>query len=338
MSTTENLPPVIRTPQEARRWAAVVIDPSRERPIVIVSIDPHVAHHIESQRIQADVTPLADVITLRNGPATRELANWLPAGTAVYGNAGRVYPTGQAWISDPRQARLHVAPTPARAREATESLINDALTLGYTSTPRSPANDECNCPQVRQLTDQVRLLTAERDELAARNSRLSDQLAKARCARQRLKIAIHSDPCRAPVTALFSDTESQFRHDVYMEWVTRIPAADKPRRPLPARFDLGPDFLSSLERVQGVSYQKVLSITVEILTGLVDHIPGRQAHRMRSSRGGDAPDGRRARNGAVIMRANVQTNSPSSRRIHYCSSGGVIELINIALHDDPLTA
>lgn len=137
-------------------------------------------------------------------------------------------------------------------------------------SPRPPANDECDCPQVRRLTDQVRVLTAERDELAASHSRLSDQLAKARCERQRLKIAIHSDPCRAPVTALFSDTESQFRHDVYMEVVPRIPAADKPRRPLPARFDLGPDFLPNLERVQG--YQKVLSITGETLTELVDHL------------------------------------------------------------------
>jgi hypothetical protein len=75
-------------------------------------------------------------------------------------------------------------------------------------------------------------------------------------------------------------------------------------------------------------------VVVEILTGLAAEQPGRGLHQLRGSEAGGSGQVSRE-DGAKAWRANLQTNTPSARRIHYwVLPGGGIELARVGLHDD----
>jgi len=57
----------------------------------------------------------------------------------------------------------------------------------------------------------------------------------------------------------------------------RIPAADKAARP-PRELRIGPDVLASLSSLEGVDRTKVIAVTVEIITDLVNELCGRELH------------------------------------------------------------
>ena len=80
---------------------------------------------------------------------------------------------------------------------------------------------------------------------------------------------------------LFTDPVEQFRHEIYVEWTTRIPAAAKAEMPL-AEYGLAEGFLPSVERIQGVDRTKIVAVAVEVLTGIADGSPGRDMHRLRN--------------------------------------------------------
>lgn len=49
-------------------------------------------------------------------------------------------------------------------------------------------------------------------------------------------------------------------------WVDRIASSEKARLPL-KQYAVGPQFIESLERVQGISRDKVLEVLVDLLVG-----------------------------------------------------------------------
>ncbi|WP_143556811.1 hypothetical protein [Serinibacter salmoneus] len=131
----------------------------------------------------------------------------------------------------------------------------------------------------------------------------------------------------------FLDPVEQFRFEVHVAWAGRIPASDKARRPL-RRYEIGPDFLTSLEALQGVSRSKVLGVVVEVLTDLAKELAGRDLHRLRESAAGGAAAVTRE-DGAVCYRAALQRETASARRLHYWERpDGVIELSRVVKHDD----
>ena len=73
---------------------------------------------------------------------------------------------------------------------------------------------------------------------------------------------------------------------------------------------------------------------MEVACGLAKEVEGRRLHKIRSGSSGNPPDRKRA-DGAVAWRCNIQTNSPSARRLHYwCRQDGTIEFVNVVIHDD----
>jgi len=132
----------------------------------------------------------------------------------------------------------------------------------------------------------------------------------------------------------FLDAEQQWRHEVYLAWVDRIPATDKAVRALPAGWRVGPQFLDSLDDLEGVSREKVAAVVVEVLTGLAKDLPGRDLHRLRTGEGGNAPVATRE-DGATCWRAALQRETASARRLHYWEiPGGAVELSRVVAHDD----
>jgi hypothetical protein len=63
-------------------------------------------------------------------------------------------------------------------------------------------------------------------------------------------------------------------------------------------------------------------------------MPSREVHQLRSGLGGDDPP-RTREDGATCWRANLQTNTPAARRIHYWTlATGRVELSRVVTHDD----
>ncbi|MGW0434107.1 hypothetical protein ACWDV4_16400 [Micromonospora sp. NPDC003197] len=186
----------------------------------------------------------------------------------------------------------------------------------------------------------LRLRAAElEDDLATANrsiEQLQTRYRNADRARQQALKQLKStqgrtDPPRDRGDQLFLDPEEQFRYEVSGEWAQRIPAAEKAEKPL-APYTLGPDFLPSIDQVEGVNRAKVVAVVVEVLTEQVQRMPGRDLHRLRDGLAGSSyvcrPDG------ATCWRVALQRNTAAARRLHYWRTSNGFEFSRVVLHDD----
>lgn len=131
----------------------------------------------------------------------------------------------------------------------------------------------------------------------------------------------------------FADREQGFKYLVLTQWASRTIPTEQTARPLPD-YVLGPNFLDSLDALEGVKPQKVADVVFEIVTGRAPEIEGRKVHRLRTGSGGSDPYRVRG-DGAVAWRASLQVNSASARRIHYwILPDGGYEIDSVAIHDD----
>lgn len=131
----------------------------------------------------------------------------------------------------------------------------------------------------------------------------------------------------------FADREQGFRYLVLTKWALQTPPGQQEGRPLPD-YDLGPGFLDSLDKLDGIKDEKVAEVVFEIVTGVAPQKQSRGVHRLRTGTGPEAPD-RTREDGAVCWRAYLQVNTPSARRIHYwILPGGKVEVARVAIHDD----
>lgn len=131
----------------------------------------------------------------------------------------------------------------------------------------------------------------------------------------------------------FVDREQGFRYRVLTQWATRTLPTEQRDRPLPD-YLIGPRFLDSLDKLEGIKEDKVADVVFEIVTGLAPELPSREVHHLRTGSGGEDPVRIRA-DGAVAWRASLQVNTPSARRIHYwVLTGGQVELARVTTHDD----
>ena len=165
---------------------------------------------------------------------------------------------------------------------------------------------------------------AERRQSQYRHAELARQKASRDLKKARQQ---HGDPA-GPA---FADPVEQFRHDVYCEWVRRIPAAEKTDRKL-AEFDLGPQFLSSVEQLEGVSRDKIVAVVVEVLTGIAERAPGRDLHQLRAGEAGSPYQTRPG--GGTSWRVSLQSNSPAARRMHFWRVRDRYEFSRVCAHDE----
>lgn len=175
------------------------------------------------------------------------------------------------------------------------------------------------------------LAAADADRLAQRT-----RFRQAEQSRQRLAGELRVARDRAQQvsgTGAFADPEEQFRHEVHLAWVARIPATAKADQPL-TDYTIGADFLSSLTHTHGVDRGKVVDVVVEVVLGLDSMLAGRDRHQLRQSAGGGAAPVVRA-DGATCWRVALQRGSAAARRLHYWrTAGGGIELSRVTVHDD----
>lgn len=175
--------------------------------------------------------------------------------------------------------------------------------------------------QLRYLLDQ-----AERRANKAEND--------LKAARARLRKAGGARPGPSGITGpQFADPERGFRYLVETQWATRTLPSEQHARPLPD-YIVGPYFLDSLRRLEGIKPEKVADVVFEVVTRLAPQVPSREVHHLRTGPGGEDPV-RDRDDGAVAWRAGRQVNTPSARRRHYwVLPKGDVELGRVSTHDD----
>ncbi|MEU8263178.1 hypothetical protein AB0C02_21425 [Micromonospora sp. NPDC048999] len=219
--------------------------------------------------------------------------------------------------------------TPAGVDQAHVSQLSNEL-VAERATRKALADE------LSGLRDRAAELEAQLAQATLSIEQLQTRYRGADLARQRLARQLKSAQGRADQPArvagqLFLDPEEQFRYEVTCEWAQRIPAAEKDDKPL-ARYVLSPDFLDSVERLEGISRAKVVAVVVEVLTGQVQHLAGRDLHPLRTGAAG-SPNVRRS-DGATCWRVALQREAASARRLHYWHTRDGYEFSRVALHDD----
>ena len=242
------------------------------------------------------------------------------------------FPGGPAWIAIPD-------PTTLPAQQTTHHELS-AFDEQQLSTLIPDNADTASAQRIRDLYAQLmqtrqELTTAERQRNAA-----TSQLEQAkRHALEQRRTMRQQSKHRYVVSGVdlqdrFADPRQQLDFEVYMAWVTRIPAAEKEDKPLKRNWEYGPDFFASLEAVQGVDREKVAHVILEVVLGLDKELNSRGLHQLRTGEGGADPK-RRTAAGDTYWRVYLQTNTPGARRLHYVRrTDGSVVFTRMGMHDD----
>lgn len=181
---------------------------------------------------------------------------------------------------------------------------------------------------LRVIELETKLDRAQRDLVTARTDRREG-------ARHRSRTQRELDAAERAVREgrFFDDDKDQLDFELRTTWVYQTMPAEKVDRPLKS-YRYGPNFLATLNDMDGISRDKIVEVMVHVLTGRDADLASRQLHQLRTGTGGDDPAVTRA-GGEVCWRVALQSNTPSARRLHYwmCNDGS-IEFSSIRLHDD----
>lgn len=242
-----------------------------------------------------------------------------------------VVPGGPPWL------------VPADLLEAEEQIEVGALEPP--SAPiAAPAPATAEAPTPAAL-GQLEAVRRERALLDARMARVEAELAAVRTEAARLRRSLREADKAAKQSAkrarelhehahgigVFNDPVEQMRHEIWLQYLRRIPESQRRELPL-AQCEFGPRFFESLAALEGVAREKVVDVLVEVLTGLVRSVHGRQLHQWRV--GPVGPQETRA-DGAAAWRCSLQVNTASARRLKYWQfPGGAVEFDSVGVHDD----
>jgi len=117
---------------DADALADTLTSTERARPVVVISIrSGDQTPLIDADKVASELEGLADVWVLPRAAQSWRLAERLPPQTQVYGGGARVYPVGQAWMSDPAAAPLYWGTSPDEAKRSAELLVSDAMTAAF---------------------------------------------------------------------------------------------------------------------------------------------------------------------------------------------------------------
>lgn len=176
--------------------------------------------------------------------------------------------------------------------------------------------------QLRRDLDHARA-RAERAERSAQRSRAQAHERKETAAALREELDAQVPESRRLVAAIRSS------------WARRTTAADRERYPWREPV-VGPEFLESLRRVEGIGMERVHEVCAEVACGRAPDRPGLGVHPLRATDGTGTGSRQRVRDdGALAFRASLQVRTAAARRLHYwVLPDGRVELARIGYHDD----
>lgn len=325
--------PLLPGPQE-RSTASNVLPEPLERPIPTAQIRPTPAllDRNRTRPTPAGPTPTESTPTestpTESTPTQPAPAEPAPAEPTPTLPIPRPVPSSRPVPAPPPRRTQPAAETPPP--ESTRKLLLkiDGLNAEIAGLKREQQRLQTQLLAAAQEHEQLRYL---RDRAEHRANGAEHDL---KAARSRLRKAGTSKAPKAGGQGpRFSDPEQGFRYLVLTQWATRTHPSEQSTRPLPD-YHLSPQFLDSLQRLEGIKVEKVADVVFEIVTGLAPQNPSREVHRLRTGMGGE--DAVRVReDGAIAWRASLQVRTPSARRIHYwVPPKGGIEFARVTTHDD----
>ncbi|MDM4764322.1 hypothetical protein QT381_15055 [Galbitalea sp. SE-J8] len=240
-------------------------------------------------------------------------------------------------------------PAPARPLKASSALLSTQLQLDTARAriaeleARLARLDETDAAlarlraHARGTDERLRQERAERGELErrvredeAQRRSITRELRKARAASASVAVENTRDERRA----LWLGDKEWLEHEIYLAWVERVAAPDRTQWAL-HHYVIGPEFAASLQKLDETQFRKAMKAVVDVVTGRIREIAGREAHPLRTGDGPSDPDTVRASDGAKCWRAYIEQKTPSARRLHYwVLLGGGIELSRVVAHDD----
>ena len=187
---------------------------------------------------------------------------------------------------------------------------------------------------VRELAERHSAGTARAQQAEAKIRDLQSSLRQAR----RVASGGAADAVAALSPAdrrdMFTSAEEWVRHEMYVLWVERLDAATRAEHPWPAPVAIGERFADSIEALPAAKYEKALRCAMEAVCGLIEVMPAREVHALRSGDGATTAPVVRS-DGARCKRAYVEQKTPQALRLHYwVLPGGGIELSRVVAHDD----
>lgn len=131
-STAGVSPAAVLSDLEPQDLAALLLDRSRVRPVVVVSrFAEEDKPRLDGERIAQELKGVADVVVVTNGPFTYELETLMPADTQIFGSAARVYPPGLKWTDNPYSSPLRLVRSRSDVEAVTGQVIRDAEDFAF---------------------------------------------------------------------------------------------------------------------------------------------------------------------------------------------------------------
>ncbi|GAA4153662.1 hypothetical protein GCM10022286_00330 [Gryllotalpicola daejeonensis] len=310
--------------------------PTRQKSLVLVSETENGAIPYNAERIDLETGTRADVFTIDFKTAFL-LSDEVGKTYSAFGGATRIYPRGFSMRDAATTSELFLPGFDSDStRRREDALIHLALRGSY--LPGRPEQRPAIAPVEDEVTRLRRQLAEAR---AADDARVRDLLvenARLRAAAVERRTATAARKARPTTGAAapfeperFNNADDAARHAILNAWVQRVEAREKELYPLPA-YELGDAFARSLAEFDPEQQGKALRAAVDVLTGRAKDVRGRRLHQLRD---GDAGPARVREDGATCWRVDIETNTPSARRLHYWQrADGVIELSKVGLHDD----
>lgn len=316
-----------------------VLSPSRYRPLVVVSKASDTGRsRVDVEALAARLDEHANVAVIDLNQTNFAFNEQIPDAFCVYGGAVRLcwpYATSTDTID---QHPLFLTRTEADSAATIDQILRCLSDAGYLTDPDTPAPEDSAVedeqqpepvptdPQVDRLNTELARANNARAQLAAENTDLRKTVRS-------LSDQIETLQQRLRSTAVYSDPDQQLRHEIEYAYLHTYTEADRRQYPL-ASYTFGPDFLISVETLEGIERDKVVSACVDVLTRRAWQINGRKARQLRAGPGG-SPYQVRASDNAAAWRCNLQTGTASARRLMWWEiPDGTIELALVAVHDD----
>jgi hypothetical protein len=197
----------------------------------------------------------------------------------------------------------------------------------------APAAEPDQAPQLELSQQTLDALLLEKQQVAELLAQANAEVATLKAELQKARTSTRELARGRDSGRLFEDPADQLRWEVEDAWARMIPAGEKAAHPL-GRWSFGPDFLATLEALQGVSRHKVVEVIVQVLTRMYKDLASRDLHQLRTGPGGGDPP-RVREDGATAWRVSLQVATPSARRLHdWLCADNSSELASVRLHDD----
>ena len=167
----------------------------------------------------------------------------------------------------------------------------------------------------------VQVAKDERDSALARAERAEANVVTLRKKSKSLTAQNQELTDRMHGRSAWSDPDTQFRHEVFLDWLHEVPEEDRVDRYAPRQYTLGPDFLESVEKLDGIRRERIVTVVREVICQQVWTSNARRAHQLRINSTGNAP-ARVRDDGATAWRCNLQTATASARRLNVVGTAG----------------